>query len=197
MDAQALVIGAAPAPAPAPMETWQTEFEGHTITVHTDAVFTDSRGSGPTDPVTWTRTTTVGAELDVSVNGNVVQGPTVLAFNLPADLADPWEFAARFLQHEWRAQRQNHTNSYPPEMLFGASRRVSSANARASSTRPRPPTTGPRCSGPFAFKTDLLFKQGGPGAGAVAVAGRGLIFVAWLLDMLASLTDRLSARDGR
>ncbi|PYI16284.1 hypothetical protein BO99DRAFT_445475 [Aspergillus violaceofuscus CBS 115571] len=112
MDAQALVTGA----APAPMETWQTEFEGHTITVHTNAVYTNSRGSGPADPITWTRTTTVTAELNMSVNENVIQGPTVLAFNLPADLADPWEFAARFLQHEWRTQRQNHT--YPPDVIF-------------------------------------------------------------------------------
>ncbi|RAH70330.1 uncharacterized protein BO66DRAFT_438332 [Aspergillus aculeatinus CBS 121060] len=96
MDLAALAAGVG-------VETWQTEFEGHTISVHTAK-----------DTLTAAR----GLQTSQTGPGTRRKLPAILSFNVPADLAggDPWGFAARFLQHEWRTQRQNHT--YPPEPIL-------------------------------------------------------------------------------
>ncbi|OJK01741.1 hypothetical protein ASPACDRAFT_59392 [Aspergillus aculeatus ATCC 16872] len=85
------------------ISTWQTEFEGHTITIHTSK-----------DTLTAARS----LQTRQAAAGIRHKLPPILSFNVPADLADddPWGFAARFLQHEWRSQRQNH--SYPTDIIL-------------------------------------------------------------------------------
>ncbi|RAH77614.1 hypothetical protein BO86DRAFT_403613 [Aspergillus japonicus CBS 114.51] len=81
---------------------WETEFEGHAIQVSSERKTLDAARGDQT-----------------LLTGNIIP---IFCFETPADLAAgscPWEFAQRFLQHEWRLQRQNHT--YPADMLFAGS----------------------------------------------------------------------------
>ncbi|PYH82654.1 hypothetical protein BO82DRAFT_364048 [Aspergillus uvarum CBS 121591] len=96
MDLQSLAAGVG-------IETWQTEFEGHKITIHASKDILRGVRGLQTSPA--------------AATGIRNKLPPILSFNVPADLADdPWDFAARFLQHEWRTQRQNHT--YPLDVIF-------------------------------------------------------------------------------
>ncbi|PYH82263.1 hypothetical protein BO82DRAFT_401592 [Aspergillus uvarum CBS 121591] len=84
------------------MYSWETEFEDHTIQVTSERATLDAARGAQTPPT--------GATIPI------------FCFETPADLAAgscPWEFAQRFLQHEWRLQHQNHT--YPADMLFAGS----------------------------------------------------------------------------
>ncbi|PYI32518.1 hypothetical protein BP00DRAFT_414699 [Aspergillus indologenus CBS 114.80] len=78
-------------------ETWETEFEGHTISIFSDK-----------DLLAAAR----------SLQTSQDRMPLIFSFIVPADVADDdtWGFVARLLQHEWRTQRQNHT--YPPDVIF-------------------------------------------------------------------------------
>ncbi|RAK78028.1 uncharacterized protein BO72DRAFT_83713 [Aspergillus fijiensis CBS 313.89] len=175
-------------------ETWQTEFEGHPITVHTNTLLAKGHGTGNGNP-TFHVTGDATVHISVNVNGSVIPGPKVLRFDLPPDLADPWGFAARFLQHEWRTQRQNHPHTYPPEMLFaGIATCPQRQRARffyeASPAHHGPPLlwtsrTGqtefpaPSAADGFSFvrdiltfRMDLLSKQGGAGGGCGGQVGR-------------------------
>ncbi|PYH41079.1 uncharacterized protein BP01DRAFT_369365 [Aspergillus saccharolyticus JOP 1030-1] len=91
-------------PRPIAHEGWYTEFEGHTIRVIVERSVLDDRGFQATQVA----------------NNNIYDRLTPIScFEIPTNLAagdSPQEFARRFLQLEWRRQRQNH--SLTPDLIF-------------------------------------------------------------------------------
>ncbi|OJK01740.1 hypothetical protein ASPACDRAFT_59391 [Aspergillus aculeatus ATCC 16872] len=195
-------------------ETWQTEVQGHPITVHTNTVLTDDHSNGngnPTIHVTGNVNVNVSTNGNGNGNGNVIQGPKVLCFDLPSNFTDRRGLAARFLQHEWRTQRQNHPHTYPPEMLFaGIATCHQHQRARffyeASPAHHGPPLLWTSRNGQtefpapsaadrftfvrdtFAFRIDLLSKQRGLGADVAARWDDGV--GQDLFDLVERLADR-------
>ncbi|RAH46331.1 uncharacterized protein BO95DRAFT_463100 [Aspergillus brunneoviolaceus CBS 621.78] len=190
-------------------ETWQTEFEGHAITVHTNTVLTKGHSTGngnPTIHVTGDGT----VHINVNVNGVVIPGPKVLRFELPPALADPLRF--RRASCSTSGARSGRTTPTPISRRCSsrASRRAPSANAlllyEASPAHHGPPLlwtspTGqtefpaPSAADGFSFvrdiltfRMDLLSKQGGPEADAAAKWDDGL--GQDLFDLVERLTDR-------
>ncbi|RAL07909.1 uncharacterized protein BO97DRAFT_230646 [Aspergillus homomorphus CBS 101889] len=83
-------------------ETWETEFEGHSITV-----------TGEKEPLQRLRSHRTSPAADPERSELLIP---VLTFCIPPNVDEPWEFAVRFLQHEVNTQRQNH--DYPADTTF-------------------------------------------------------------------------------